>query len=54
MAGVTVRIPGQVGILEARAARLAALVQWHWNVATAPPDQQVRRPSTDESRLQPR
>jgi hypothetical protein len=30
--------PGTAGAIEANAARLAAAVQWQWNVAAAPPE----------------
>jgi hypothetical protein len=45
MAGVRVTIPGTAGIVEAKAAQLAPAVQWHLNIATAPPEKKVRRPS---------
>jgi hypothetical protein len=40
--------PGTAGIVEAKEARLAAAVQWHWNLATAPPEKKVRRPSAGD------
>jgi hypothetical protein len=48
MAGVPAKIPGTAGIVEAKAARVAQAVQWHWNVATAPPERKVRWPSAGD------
>jgi hypothetical protein len=48
MAGVRVKVPGQGGIVEAKAARMAAAVQWHWNMATALPEKKVRWPSAGD------
>jgi hypothetical protein len=48
MAGVAVYIPGTAGIVDAKAARLAQAVQYHWIVATAPPAKQVRWPSAGD------
>ena len=48
MAGVSVKIPGTAGIVEAKAAQLAAAVQFHWDVATAPPEKKVRWPSAGD------
>jgi hypothetical protein len=42
MAGVKITIPGQRGMIETKAAALAAAVQWHWNVATAKSETKVR------------
>jgi hypothetical protein len=47
MAGARIKIPGAAGIIEAKKA-LAAAVQFHFNAATAPPDQKVRRPSAGD------
>jgi hypothetical protein len=53
MAGVRIKIPGTAGIVEAKAARIAQAVQWHWNIATAPPAKKIRWPSAgDFKRLQ--
>jgi hypothetical protein len=52
MASVTVRVPGQAGVVEAKAAQLAAAVQWHWNAASGPvtalPQAMPRRPSAGD------
>lgn len=48
MAGVTVTIPGTAGIVEAKAALMMQAVQHHWNIATAPPEDKVRRPSAGD------
>jgi hypothetical protein len=48
MASVKITIPGTAGIVESKKARLAAAVQWQWNVATAPPEKKVRRPSAGD------
>jgi hypothetical protein len=42
MAAVRIKIPGTAGIVEAKAARLAQAVQYHWNIATNPPAKKVR------------
>jgi hypothetical protein len=45
---VPLKIPGQAGIVEAKKARLAAAVQWQWNVVTATPQAKPRRPSAGD------
>ena len=42
MGGIPLKIPGQAGIVEAKAARLAQAARWHWNVATVPPIKKAR------------
>jgi hypothetical protein len=49
MASVRVTITGVGGQIEAKKARIGAAVQWHWNVATAPPEKTVRWPSAVDS-----
>jgi hypothetical protein len=48
MASVRVKIPGIGGQIEAKKARIDAAVKWHWNLATAPPEKIVRRPSAGD------
>jgi hypothetical protein len=48
MAGFPVRIPGQAGIIEAKAARMAQAVQHQWNIVTAAPEEKVRWPSAGD------
>jgi hypothetical protein len=48
MTSVKIIIPGRGGIIEARKARLAAAVQWQWNVVTAPPEKKIRPPSAGD------
>jgi hypothetical protein len=48
MAGVRIKIPGTAGTVEAKAARIAQAVQYHWNVATAKPEKKVRWPSAGD------
>jgi len=45
---VPLKIPGPAGIVEAKAARIAQAVQYHWNVATAPPTKKVGWPSAGD------
>jgi hypothetical protein len=45
---IRITIPGTAGIVEAKKALMAAAVQWHWNVATAPPVKKVRWPSAGD------
>jgi hypothetical protein len=48
-ADVTVSIPGTIGMFEAKAAQLAAAVEWHFNMATLPTAQPTpRRPATGD------
>jgi hypothetical protein len=49
MAGVRVTIPGTAGIVESKAAQLAAAVQGHLNIATAPPEKKVGWPNAGAS-----
>jgi hypothetical protein len=48
MAGVSVKIPGTAGIIEAKAALMAQAVQHQWNIVTAAPEEKVRRPSAGD------
>ena len=45
-----ITIPGTAGIVESKKARLAAAVQWHWNIATAKPETKVPT-ATEDTRL---
>jgi len=49
MAGARIKIPGTANIVEAKKALAAAAVQFHFNAATAPPEQKVRPPSAGDA-----
>jgi hypothetical protein len=46
--GVSLKISATANIVETKPARLAAAVQWQWNIATAPPEKKARPPGAGD------
>lgn len=48
MAGFTVKLPGQAGIIEAKATLMAQAVAHQLNIVTATPEEKVHQPSAGD------